>query len=253
MHNEKLDYPITDACFSPDGAFALTTKENDRKMNIRVYGKSLKNPENIVPVYGFVFDIALSNSDGRLAALGYDEGNGVGKTIIYVRDIKDKDPNNIWLSKIELVGEFPISCSYLEDGKLAVITNRAVRIYDKKLRVETEKSYEGASINAYHASVDGACVAVNSGIQKSIIAFDKKGKLIYNSAIGENVSDIAVCGDFLFLKTISGVIRIDTQGDGDEFLSSEGRKMLIYGEDTAIVCGDAKAEYLVFGKKQNIK
>ena len=50
------------------------------------------------------------------------------------------------------------------------------------------------------------------------------------------------------MRTASGVIRIDMDKNEREFLPSESGKMLIYGNDTAMVCGDAKAEYLVFGK-----
>ena len=62
----------------------------------------------------------------------------------------------------------------------------------------------------------------------------------------ENVSAVGKVGESIFLRTVSGVIRIDTKKDKKEFLPCEEGKMLIYDTDTAIVCGDAKAEYLVF-------
>jgi hypothetical protein len=52
------------------------------------------------------------------------------------------------------------------------------------------------------------------------------------------------------MRTATGVIRIDIRREESEFLACDSGKMLIYGEDTAMVCGDARAEYLVFGKKQ---
>jgi hypothetical protein len=52
------------------------------------------------------------------------------------------------------------------------------------------------------------------------------------------------------MRTTSGVTRVDLKRKTSEFLASESGKMLIYSEDTAMVCGDARAEYLVFGKKQ---
>ena len=52
---------------------------------------------------------------------------------------------------------------------------------------------------------------------------------------------------FVFLRTDAGVVRVDMQTLDEEFLTSGQGKMLIYSADTALVCGDSKAEYLVFG------
>ena len=86
--------------------------------------------------------------------------------------------------------------------------------------------------------------------QKRVTVFDKKGDTVYNSSIAENVSAVSIEGEHLFMRTATGVIRTDLKKKESEFLPCEAGKMLIYGEDTAMVCGDARAEYLVFGKKQ---
>ena len=77
-------------------------------------------------------------------------------------------------------------------------------------------------------------------------AIDSKGNPSYSKPIGENVTKTDIIGKYLFLQTSSGVIRIDTDSKTRQFLSSDQGAMLVYSEDTAIVCGEAKAEYLVF-------
>ena len=52
------------------------------------------------------------------------------------------------------------------------------------------------------------------------------------------------------MRTAKGVTRVNVKDQSSEFLASESGEMLIYSEDTAMVCGDARAQYLVFGKKQ---
>ena len=60
---------------------------------------------------------------------------------------------------------------------------------------------------------------------------------------------IGLYNDFIFANTGDGVARISLKNKKEqEYLPSDNGDMLIYGEDTVLVCGEAKAEYLVFGK-----
>ena len=74
----------------------------------------------------YVFDMALSSAEGRLATIAYDVGSGTGETIITVYDIGSSNSAKK-LSEHAIDGEFPLSCAYLENGELAVVTNRSVR------------------------------------------------------------------------------------------------------------------------------
>ena len=73
--------------------------------------------------------------------------------------------------------------------------------------------------------------------------------MVYNSPIVENISSVKQKGGYLFLKNANGVIRVEIKNGDSEMLTCENGKMLIYSEDTAVVCGTARAEYLVFGKQ----
>ena len=248
VYNESLESPITDACFDGDGSFAVATRRNDIKTEIFLYGKNINRRGNISDTR-FVFDMTLDNSADRFAAIYYDDGNGVGTAAICVYDIGSSSSAKK-IGEVELSGEFPLACSFLEGGELAVITNRSIRIFDKRLDEIDGKNFNGASVSAFSATPDGAAVVANNGVPKTVIAYDSDGKLIYNADIGENVSEISVKEDFIFLRTVAGVTRLKSKSEDSEFLPSEGGKMLIYSKDTAIVCGEAKAEYLVFEKKK---
>ena len=111
--------------------------------------------------------------------------------------------------------------------------------------IKSQKFYE-ANITAFNVSENGAVAVVSSGSVRTVYAFDSNGDIVYNKPIGENVSKADIVGEYLFLQTASGVIRIKTDDKTRQFLSSNSGIMLVYSEDTAIVCGEAKAEYLVF-------
>jgi hypothetical protein len=247
VYTETLDNPISDTCFNESGAFALSTRQNDTKTVIYLYDDDIKLRGKI-PDNRFNFDIALKDDQTRLAALYYSTGSGVGETALCVYDIANSSSAGK-LAEIKLDGEFPLKCAFLENDSVALITNRSIRIYNKSFtEVSVEELGEG-EISAFDATKQGGAVVISRGSQKRVLAFNENGKTVYDGTVSENISEAAFVSEYVFLRTVSGVIRINVNDEDREFLSSDSGEMLIYGEDTAIVCGEAKAEYLVFGKR----
>ncbi|MBO7303448.1 MAG: hypothetical protein J6U68_04600, partial [Clostridia bacterium] len=244
VYNEKLEAPITDAEFAEDGSFAVATREADVKTVIRLYGKDIKY-RGYISQSDYVFDMALNSSQGRFATIAYDVGDGIGETIITVYDMSSSNTaKKLYEHSIE--GEFPLSCSYLESGALAVVTNGSLRIFNKDFEEKDKASFYEGSVGAFNASSNGAVAVVSVSSVRTVFAFNEKGELVYNEAIGENIIRADISGKYLFLQTSSGVIRINTEDKTRQTLTSGKGSMLVYSEDTAIVCGEAKAEYLVF-------
>lgn len=244
VYNEKLEDPITDAAFAEDGSFAVATRQADVKTHIYLYGKNIKKRGEISQS-DYVFDMTLSSAEDRLATIAYDVGSGTGETVITVYDIENKNTAKK-LTPHSFEGEFPLSCAYLESGDLAVITNGSIRIFDKNLKeLKAQRFYE-STVTAFNVSKNGAVAVVSSGSIKTVYAFDANGNLVYDKNIGENIRKADIIGESLFLQTASGVIRINVDNKTRQFLSSSQGSMLVYNENTAIVCGEAKAEYLVF-------
>lgn len=247
IYNEKLDGPITDACFNDSGAFALAVRRNDTETTVYLYGDDIKQ-RGAIRDGRFIFDMALNQDNSRFASLFYEAGNGTGEAAICVYDIKNSASAKK-LKEIKLEGEFPLECAFLNNGELAVVTNRSLRIYDKNFGEIAAQSFGEGRVNAFDLSGDGVAIVVSEGTHKKISVFDKKGKKQYEGYAEEIISSVRKSGDSVFLRTVSGVIRLDTRQDEREFLPCEDGKLLIYDENTAIVCGEAKAEYLVFERR----
>lgn len=244
VYNQKLEDPITDAAFAEDGSFALATRQADIKTVIYLYGKDIKQ-RGYISQSDYVFDMALNSKDGRFATIAYDVGDGTGETIVTYYDV-DNTNTAKKLYEYSIGGEFPITCSYLESGELAVITDQSIRIFDGKFRETRCENFFESEIRAFSATREGAVAVVSSGTVRTVYAFDSSGNMVYNKPIGENILKAEMVDKYLFLQTSTGVIRIDTDRKIRESLSSSQGSMLVYSEDTAIVCGEAKAEYLVF-------
>ncbi len=252
VHNESLEHPVKCASLAEDGSYALVTRTSKGYWHIRIYTKSFNHKAN-VPFSDYIFGIHLDSGQKRLTVLSYNEGDGIGRTILSVYDLSkmnDKDGNIIELiteKPINYNGEFPIKCGVLDNGCLAVITDSKIRIFNKDIEVIEESSdYSNGSITGYYVGTEGAAVSVMDVSSCNIIAYNSSGNNIYDSNIAYNISDISVYDDCLFLQSDQGIIRLKSSGGDRELLNCGNGKMLIYNKNTVLVCGESKAEYLIF-------
>lgn len=241
IYTETLDYPVTAATFAENGNMAIVTRDISHKSMVHVYNKNFKRLFT-VPSDKYAFDVEMSSEYDRLAISYYYEGDGSGKTQIVIRTLSSTEE----FEQIDIEGEFLLECGFLSDERFAVITDRSVRIYDKYFEELEAYSFNNGVVSGYEIGSQGVAVSYTQNSKNIAIAFDKSGNLLYNEDINDNIKDIGVFDKYIFLRTDSGVIRISSESDDEQFLSSGQGQMLIYSADTALVCGDAKAEYLVF-------
>ena len=242
IYSESFEYPVTDACFAENGSLAVITKDISHKSLVHIYDKNFKK-KFTVPSDRYAFDVAVNSSYDRMAICYYSIGDGSGLSEVCVRKLSDMEE----LANISINGEFLLTCGFLSEERFAVITDRSIRIYDKNFDEWETYEYSTATVSGYYLGEDGVAVAYTENSKNITIVFDKSGKLLYNETISDNIKDIGICGRFVFFRTDSGIIRINTSNGNEQFLPSDQGSMLLYSEDTAMVCGDSKAEYLVFG------
>ncbi len=245
VFSQTLDYPVTNAAFAGNGAFAVATRAADYKSVVMVYNKNFKLSAKYSKD-SYLFDIAMDSEGEKIALLYFDSGDGRGRTVLTVYDTATFEERE----EVVFYGEFPLSCGFLGNGYVSVVTTSALRIYDKNLSEFDSESYEGANVNAFCSGDYGCAVAVKTGALNDvnkIIAFDKSGKMIYNETIESAVSEISLCDNFIFLNSGSGVVRLNAQNGVEEELECQNGKMLVYSKDTVLVCAESKAGYLKFG------
>lgn len=242
VYTETLEYPVTDACFAEDGSFAIVTREADRRTVVHIYDRDFRRDTYRWDAY--MFDIAMDSGQDRVAFVYYGSGTGIGQTKISIRERSTLKE----IEQMNFDGEFPIAAGFMENHRFALITDSALRIFGSDFQMETAESYDygGGNLTGFHITKEGAAVSVILSSHHEIVAFDKNGKLLYNDIVQDSVTDIALRGTYLFLQTDEGVIRLHTANGFEEFLPSSGGRLLLYNENTALICGESKAEYLVF-------
>lgn len=252
VYNEELDYPVKCASLGKDGSFAVVTRSSTGYWNIRLYTKNFEHKATI-PMRNYIFSIELNCDAQKLSVLSYERGNGTGRTVLTVYDLSkmsDKKGNEIDVEKeISFDGEFPIKCGYIKKGYLAVITDSSVRIYDNSYEERNENvDISEGSITGYFISEEGVAVSIMRSANSLLLAYDGSGNILYDKNVSYNVSDVSISGSKIFLRVDQGVVRIDPSKGERQLLTSGSGKMLIYNNETALICGESKAEYLIFNK-----
>ena len=245
VYGEKLDYPVTAASFSQQGSFAILTRSEKYESEIIVYSKDFKKLVNFKRG-SFAIDISLDADAKRLGAIYCDTENGMISTSVVFYDLERHEKT----VEYTYVGEFPLSCSFLDGGGFAAISDGAVRIFDKALKEkEKSNSYSSGTVSAVWCDENYAAISVNDGIsgdRNNLVVFDKKGKLIYNDTVRSYVEQLSVCEDYAFIKNADGVLRIGLSDNSLEQLEAGDGRMLVYDGKTALLCAEAKAIYLKF-------
>ena len=253
VYTESFDYPITDAAISDSGVFAVLTRSSDYKSVINVYNKSFK----LIGRYSknlYALDLSIDEKGERMAVLFYDVGDGRGRTTLRVYDIsnrvsdkRDPDEDRI-LCEREIEYAFPISCSFNSGGGLSVITDSSILLLDGNLDPGDSIGYN-AEVSAVYTGENGAAVALGSGAlndRNRIIAFDGNGKLLYDETVRSSVREISVLDEYVFVKSDTGAMRINTRNGDEERYECQSGRMLVYDSSTAIICAESKAIYIKF-------
>ncbi|MGM9684059.1 MAG: DUF5711 family protein [Eubacteriales bacterium] len=245
VYDEDLGYPVTDACFSDSGKFAVLTREADYKAIVIVYNKNFDRIAKFSRDYNAT-DISIDSEGNRLAVVYFDSGDGSGRTTLAYYDLKTGDK----ITEYEFAGEFPLGCTFLESGALGVVTTGAVRIFDKNGESGTRHSFAPKNVAAFCLDKNGIAVALNNGIisdRNQILVFDKKGELLYNETVRSGAEQIALSDGYVFLKNSSGVLRLNLGDSSGAQLDCQKGRMLVYDSKTVLVCAESKAVYLNFG------
>ncbi len=245
IYSEKLNYPVTSACFSKEGSFAVLTRSEKYESEIIVYDKNFRKLINYRKG-SFAIDVSLSEDGERLGAVYCDTDNGIVCTKVMFYDLRKQEK----IEEYSYVGEFPLSCSFLSGGGFAAITDGSIKIFDKALKEKGESDgYSSGEVSAVWSDYEYAAVAFNDGVLSDvneIFVFDKRGELVYNGIIQSDVTQLEVSDGYVFVKNVLGAGRISIKDGSFEELQCQDGKMLVYDRSTVLVCTEAKAVYLKF-------
>lgn len=255
VYTETLDYPVTDGAISDSGIFAVVSRSVEYKSVIRVYNDDMKLIGKYSKNY-YAFDVAIDPEGERMAVLYYDVGDGRGRTTFRVYDISNRPSSEKEPEEDRILNEtvmeyvFPLSCSFLSDGRAVVVTNGSLTHFDSDYDIADEYRFSD-TVSAVYSGPWGSAVALRTSTLNDlnrVVVYNGEGERIYNEIVGESVRELAVRGRYVFIKSDTGAVRLDTSNGEKEAFECQTGKLLVYDEATAIVCGESKAVYIKFKK-----
>ncbi len=240
------DYPIFGAAVSDSGVYALISRSEQYNSVVSLYNSnfSLINRYNR---NGYVMSVSLNEKGTRLAILTSSVSNGLFSTSLSLH-VPKEDGDGV---SVELGGAVGLACAFTASGGVNVLCGDGWRFVDGDGTLRHEHPFAGKEVVCAELGSDGASLVLRDtpiSQKNQIILFDKNGNMMYNKDIPDEVTQIARCGDSVFLLHRSGIDRLDLQTEEITRCERtiEGRRILAVREDEILLCSPQKAEYLRF-------
>jgi hypothetical protein len=245
IYEYKGDAPIYSAGITNRGNIVYITSESGYSSAVYV----MNNKFNII--YRCLFErdfIIAADIDDRaenLAVAGFSARGGDYMSRIILYGTKSPEPRKI----IEVPGELPYGVRLIQsengaaNGIFAVFEN-SLRVYDKDGGEVLIYDFDNRTLRQFSLTDKLAAAVLEErtlGIDNRIIIFGGDGKILYEAAIGAEVTDIRFSEDFRFLYflTRGGLYEIDIGRRTFEFVTNE------YDETAdMIVRADGRHAYL---------
>ena len=159
-----------------------------------------------------------------------------------------KTNKNSPYAEITLNGSFPLYCSYTEKGCVNLVCDNKIVSYDSYGKQVSEYIIsDGYKLLAVDVNRYGCVAVISKGNEKSVIMFDRNGKITYNNMLDKSVESISVYGKYIFILSTDNIIRIDSQSgktvSAEKGINSRAR-MLVRDENEIYLCMDSRIKYI---------
>ena len=206
LHHGSADFPICLAAIGDSGRFALVTTSDEHLSQVVVYDANF----NLIQRFGrasATTGVALSDNGRYVALAGLLAEEGKAQSVLELYRIGATEPT----FSCRLAGEYALSLSFTDQRHVALLTDRALRVYDTSGKVAQEIAFEGGAPAAFAACDDGCLIAVREDAFSAlyrVIVLNKKGKITYNDNYTGDIGAVALCGGYAFLLENEAVARI---------------------------------------------
>jgi hypothetical protein len=246
IHKGTSDYPILGAAVSESGMFALVSASESYTSTVSLYNDrfSLLNRYNKV---GYVMDVSINEKGNRIAILSSAPKNGFFESELMICKPGKEEAEAV----VELGDVMGWRCQFTTNDRISVLHESGVAFLTAKGKLESEFDFEGKIPLAIDCGRDGVALCLGESEiseKKSLIVFDKSGKVLYNDAVLGAVNQIARSGNTLYWLSDTGVHQLNAQNGRILFTECDVlQKMLIAPSDSeALLCSPKKADYIDF-------
>ncbi len=246
VHSETLEYPISSVSVADNGWYAVVTKDESHTSVVKLYDDDFDLRYTYSFASDYVFFANLNAKGNKLAIVKSKTAlDKFSTSLMVVEPGKDKANFDIKISDA-----IPYGGGFLSGGDLQIATAEGYRMYDADNgNLKEEYSFNGASVNHVSFGDDGCAISLenNTGVViNSILVFDKKGKLVYNTNVDRGILDLEYADECIYINQGDTVSKIDVDKEKTSTvkLSEIGSDIIVYDNGNILLCCKTKAKYI---------
>ncbi|MBO5980981.1 MAG: hypothetical protein J6Q24_00885, partial [Clostridia bacterium] len=178
----------------------------------------------------------LNKSGQKVLVLSHISENGdyLGSAALFSTTAEEP------LANFRYVGELPLSCHFTDDGGYMVLTDKALRFYDRDNALKKEIAVSGNLLNCDFGGNHAMLTFDKSGLSESkeMVVYDSDGNNVYRTEAGSRPDDVLLYGNRLYMLSVGNltvydfnedkkIYDIHTDADSIDMLISED-KLLVF-------------------------
>ncbi len=247
VHHEECDYPIFAGAMSDSGYYTVVSEGYNHAGVVSLYNDrfELINRYNRTEM---ITCTAINQSGNRIAfaTAGMQNGEYISTLVIAIPGQSETR------AEMRFEGLFPYSVEFIDQHRLLLVGDSAAYIVSvDDGTVICPIMYAGIQL-AYadtNPNYTALIFTVNPVTDTyRIIISDKNGNLITDQIFDANVSQLSLYGEYVYLVTDAGIIRIEPKTLTHQLIECEtqGKVLLVSKENEALLCGGQSAVYYQF-------
>ena len=243
---ETLKYPISYATACDNGWFAVVTRDAEHASVVYLYDDDMQLRNTYSFASSNVFSVALNEKGTRIAIFKTETDIDKFSTSVMVCEVgSDKKLFDAKVSEGLVCGT-----SFAETGNIQLVcTDGYFMIDSSNGKIIKAHSFDGKPVNRASVTSQGSAVSLtnNTGaVNNSILVFDEKGKIVYETDIEEGILDMEYYDEYLFINQGNSISKINIKNDSvvKTDIFEKGSDIIVYDSNNILLCCQTKAKYI---------
>ncbi len=246
VHTQTLEYPISFVSVADNGWFAVVSKDEAHTSVVYLYDDDFKLKNTFFYGSEYTFLAALDPDGDRIAIVKSKTSLDKFNTSVSI-SIPGKSNAVFDVSVSEGI---PYGGSFLENGDFQLVCTDGYYILDSSSgKLINKYNFSGNLANHVSLNDSGCAVSLtaNSGtVRNSVLVFDKKGNIVYNTNIDQGIIDLEYFDAHLFINHGDNISKINIKNKKITTvnISEAGDDIIIYDNGNILLCCKTKAKYI---------
>ena len=250
VHHGKTSHPISFVTVADNGWYALVTKDNEHTSVVHLYDDdfNLRNTYSFASKY--VFSVSINAQGNRIAIVSTEakvSGDGFITSVMICDPGKDS-------SRAELIlgDEIPFGATFTKGEMLNIACSDALYVLNENNgNIENKFEFDFNNPKILSLGQAGCAIAYGDSVgamDNTVLVFNERGNLIYETKINGSISDIEYIKGYVFINLNGIISKIDIKNNKVTTVDSyeKGTDIIVYDSNNILLCCQAKAKYINF-------